>query len=67
MFSVLMCVAHVMFYLPLIHSDQEVLLTWDGQIRNVCHLVNNIVDKISAQHSDWVTTVMDSQMSNFIQ
>ena len=51
-------------YLLLIHSDQEVLLTWDGQIRNVCHLVNSIVDKISAQHSDWVTTAMDSRMSN---
>ena len=37
-------------------SDQEVLLSWDGEIRNVCHVVNSIVDKISAQHSDWVAT-----------
>ena len=47
-------------YLPLIQKDQEVLLTWDGQIQNVCHLVNSIVDKISAQHSDWVTTANDN-------
>ena len=49
----------------LVHSptDQEVLLTWDGQIRNICHLVNSIVNKISASHADWITAAMDSQMS----
>ena len=52
----------VLFHSP---TDQEVLHTWDGQMSNVSHLVNSIVDKISASHADWVhmTAAMDSQMS----
>ena len=39
-------------------------MSWDNHIRNVCHLVNGVVDKINAAYPDWSTTAMDSQMSH---
>ena len=42
----------------------EVLLKWDSRIRNVCFLVNSIVDKINAHHGDWVASSLDAQMAH---
>lgn len=47
-----------------IYLEQEILPSWDSHIRNVCHLVNGIVDKINAVHPDWATNAMDCQMSH---
>ena len=46
------------------HVDQDVLPAWDCHIRNVCHLVNSIVDKINSHHPEWATAAMEAQMTS---
>jgi COP9 signalosome complex subunit 4 len=44
-------------------QQSEILTMWDGHIRNVCHLVNGIVDKITTVHGQWAIESMDAQMT----
>lgn len=52
-----------LFPMPRYLSEQEMLPSWDGHIHTVCHLVNDIVDKISGQYPEWTAKSMDAQMS----
>ena len=42
----------------------EVMVAWDGRIRNVCFLLNSIVDNISAVHPLWLASSLDEQMAH---
>ena len=46
------------------YTEQEALPSWDRKIRYVCYQVNGIMDKISAQHSQWVSSTLDAQMAH---
>ena len=45
-------------------KKQEMMLVWDGRIRNVCFLLNSIIDHISASHGEWLTSSLDEQMAH---
>ena len=45
-------------------KKEERLLTWDSRIRNVCFLLNSIVDNISVCHRDWLASSLDEQMAH---
>lgn len=45
-------------------KKQEMMLSWDGRIRNVCFLLNSIIDNISASHSEWLASSLDEQMAH---
>ena len=45
-------------------KKQDVMPMWDGRIRNVCFLLNAIMDNINAYHGDWLVTSLDAQMAH---
>ena len=45
-------------------KKQEMMVVWDGRIRNVCFLLNSIVDNISACHPQWLAASLDEQMAH---
>ena len=45
-------------------KKREMLPAWDGRIRNVCFLLNSIVDIISACHREWLASSLDEQMAH---
>lgn len=45
-------------------KKQETLVVWDSRIRNVCFLLNSIVDNISACHAEWLAASLDEQMAH---
>ena len=45
-------------------KKQEKLLVLDARIRNVCFLLNSIVDSINASHSEWLASSLDQQMAH---
>lgn len=45
-------------------KKKEVMVAWDGRIRNVCFLLNSIVDSISACHGEWLASSLDEQMAH---
>ena len=45
-------------------KKQEMMLLWDARIRNVCFLLNSIVDNINACHSEWLAASLDEQMAH---
>ena len=42
----------------------EVMVAWDSRIRNVCFLLNSIVDSIGACHPEWLASSLDEQMAH---
>lgn len=47
-------------------KKQEMMLVWDARIRNVCFLLNSIVDSINASHGEWLAASLDEQMAHWI-
>lgn len=45
-------------------KKQEMMLVWDARIRNVCFLLNSIVDSINASHGEWLASSLEEQMSH---
>ncbi len=44
-------------------AARDFLPTWDKQIELVCQQVNQIVDKITALHPEWVAQVLETRMT----
>ncbi|CAB4053937.1 COPS4 [Lepeophtheirus salmonis] len=43
-------------------ESRQVLETWNSQIQSLCFQVNNIIDKISEDQSEWLTKTLDNQI-----